>query len=182
MSSYNVQKQTCIARASNKYGNTNNKTGQPISDYTVRPNCNKPATLSPVVPDLSPKKKAGLLPIDTIRRSSEKVVMCEVESYRKKPCLEEADPRSAGDRRSRKILDPTTFQEDSILQTRLLPDNFHSSLVDYDFLKKHPEKNLNLKKQYALDISGNSEKGYVVPVSAQDLKTNVRSNTGANNI
>ena len=65
-------------------------------------------------------KKAGLLPIDTIRRSSEKVVMYEVESYRKKPCLEEADPRSAGDRRSRKILDPTTFQEDSIYSVGVL--------------------------------------------------------------
>ena len=47
--------------------------------------------------------------------------------------------------------------------------------AENESLEEHLEKDLSLKKQYALDISGNSKKDSVVPVSAHGFKTSVRS-------
>ena len=51
-----------------------------------------------------------------------------------------------------------------------LLDNFYASLVQFKSLEKGLEKDLNLKTQFASDIRGDVEKGYVVPVSPHDSK------------
>ena len=81
-------------------------------------------------------------------------------------------------KRAQKILDSTTLHDGSRYVVGMLwvddnihlPDNFYASLVQFESLEKHLEKDLNLKTQYATDIRSDVEKGFVVPVSPHDSK------------
>ena len=99
----------------------------------------------------------------------------ELEPY---GTFKQADPRSAADKRAQKILEFTTLHNGSHYVAGMLwdvdnahlPDNFYASLVQLKSLENCLEKELNLKTQYASDIRGDVEKGYVVPVSPHDSK------------
>ena len=75
-----------------------------------------------------------------------------------------------------KKIDSTTLHDGSRYVVGLLwaddnilfSDNFYGLLVQFKSLQKRLEKDLNLKTQYASDIRGDVEKGYVVPVSPHD--------------
>ena len=108
----------------------------------------------------------------------------EISSSKKRYELEsigtfkQADARSAADKRAQKTFDSNTLHDGSRYVVEMLwaedhihlPDRFYASLVQFKSLEKCLEKDLNLKTQYASDIRGDVEKGYVVPVSPHDTK------------
>ena len=81
----------------------------------------------------------------------------EIESYR---AYKQVDSRSAEDKRAAKTLDSSTVHDGSRYavgmlwaeESIMLPDNYHSSLVQLKSLEKRLAKDPHLKNQYSKTI------------------------------
>ena len=97
----------------------------------------------------------------------------EMESY---GAFKQVDPRSTADARAEKLLERTTYHDESQYQVGMLwaedesslPNNYFSALVQLKSLERRLGKDAELKERYSKTIHEDHSKGYIVNVNKAD--------------